>query len=524
MLNLTIDGIAVRVAEGVRLLDAASGVGIKIPALCHHPGLTPTAQCRTCLVEVEGSADLVTACATTAQEGMVVHTNSERVEVARNGVFELLLANHPLECPVCDQSGECGLQEQTPLQLQSSTARRLPSFGRRKNAGSDRRTIGPRVLQNHNRCIHCSCCIRVFDEVFETHDLQMSGRGEQALVDTFPGQPFDNPWSVCAADVCPVGALTAQDFRFQQPVWRLTVTQSVCPGCSIGCNIIVGHRDGVVYRFLPRPNREINGWWMCDHGRTLYDRLNGRDIIRPLASAGDDVSPLEWASALDMLSERISDLRPKVIASANLSNEGLFLVKKLLGEALGLAIVVPVESRVRRRIKNGRGSWIESQDEHANTTGVPTVDAADLEGFVAKDSVLVLDNRATEWLCTNRAAQSLAGRLVAAFGRRHTPLSHIAPLVLPAASWLETEGTFTSSTGRVQIAQKGLDSLNLSLPNWKILSDLGVRLGVFHETYESPRAVFEELVARAPAFAGMTYLRLRSEPGTPALLETKHAG
>jgi len=212
VVTLTIDGCQVRVSEGTNLVEAAKNLGIEIPTYCYHPGLTVVGQCRICFVEIEGMPRLVTACSTPAQENMVVLTDSDRVREARAAIMEFLLENHPLDCPVCDQAGECGLQDYS-VEHGLDTTHMIDE--RRTYPGYERRLIGPHVVQNQNRCIHCTRCIRVTTEISETADLTMKSRGNHSFIDTFDGQPLDNPWSACVADVCPVGALTVKDFRFR---------------------------------------------------------------------------------------------------------------------------------------------------------------------------------------------------------------------------------------------------------------------------------------------------------------------
>jgi len=279
MITLTIDGREVQAAEGANLVEAAKKAGIEIPTYCYHPGLRVVGQCRICFVEVEGMPRLVTACSTPVKDGMVVHTDSERVKEARAAVMEFLLENHPLDCPVCDQAGECYLQDYS-FEHGLDTTHMVDE--RRTYPGLERRMIGPHVVQNQNRCIHCTRCIRFTQEISETWDLTMKKRGNHQYIDTFDGKPLENPWSACVADVCPVGALTVKEFRFRARVWHLEDTPSICFGCSIGCNILIGHHEKVVHRFIPRENPEINGWWMCDHGRFLCEELNRRDVDRPL--------------------------------------------------------------------------------------------------------------------------------------------------------------------------------------------------------------------------------------------------
>jgi NADH-quinone oxidoreductase subunit G len=518
VVTLTIDGNEVQVPEGTNLVDAAKSVGLDIPTYCYHPGLSVVGQCRICFVEVEGMPRLVTACSTPAQPDMVVLTDSDRVREARAAVMEFLLENHPLDCPVCDQAGECLLQDYS-VEHGLDTTHMVDE--RRTFPGFERRLIGPQVVQNQNRCIHCTRCIRFTQEIAETADLTMKSRGNHSYIDTYDGKPFDNPWSACAADVCPVGALTVKDFRFRARVWHLVDTESVCPGCSIGCNIHIGHLDGVVHRFVPRENFEVNGWWMCDHGRSLAEGLNDRDVDRPVVRAAHGERVTTWGEMITVLHSMATEAGPAgVVASANLSNEGLFLVKEILVGHFGLEVVVPVESDPPRKIKNGHNEWVSSVDAHANSSGarligLPIVDAAGLAGFIkdGRAPLLVLDDRSHPWLTSDEAASALEGRRLAVASRSVTPLAVRAELLLPVASWAETEGTYTSSTGRVQLARRGFVPRGQVLPMWQILFRLGVAAGVYEEGAVSPRSIFERLAKAVGAFEGMTYQQLEAESG-----------
>ncbi len=523
MITVTIDGREVTVAEGTNLVEAARRAGIEIPTYCYHPGLSVVGQCRICFVEVEGMPRLVTACSTRAADGMVVHTASDRVKEARAAVMEFLLANHPLDCPVCDQAGECYLQDYS-FEHGLDTTHMVDE--RRTFPGLERRLIGPHVVQNQNRCIHCTRCIRFTQEISETHDLTMKSRGNHQYIDTFDGQPFDNPWSACAADVCPVGALTVREFRFRARVWHLERTPSVCFGCSIGCSIWIDHHEGIVHRFVPRESPEINGWWMCDHGRFLCEELNARDLARPAAD-GDDIG---WPEALDRLAELLrADPRPRVVLSANLHNEALYLAKRIFMDELGLETVVPVHEGPERRIRNARREWIVRRDAHPNATGarlvgLPLCDVEGLRAALSGGPAVLLDELAHPWLASEEAAATVSGP-VAVLARRETPLVARAALRLPEASWIETEGTVTSSTGRVQLAQRGLFPRGEARPAWEVLSLLAVRLGLEERHAAGAREVFEAMVAEVPAFAGMTWRRLEREPsGIPALEEVADVG
>ena len=529
MVNLTIDGKEVVVADGANLVEAAAAAGIEVPTYCYHPGLSVVGQCRICFVEVEGMPRLVTACSTPAQPDMAVLTTSDRVREARAAVMEFLLENHPLDCPVCDQAGECGLQDYSVEHGLDSTHM---IDQRRTYPGFERRNIGPHVVQNQNRCIHCTRCIRFTTEISETADLTMKSRGNHSFIDTFDGRPLDNPWSACTADVCPVGALTVREFRFRARVWHLEETESVCPGCSIGCNVLLGHLSGEVHRFVPRENVEVNGWWMCDYGRFLAEGLNDRSIDVPLERFGEGERRISWDGALAEVARWLREApHPLVIASANLSNEALFAVRRNLIDGSRMDVVVPVNDGEPRRIKDGRGNWIDSVDAHPNATGARnmgliTVDAANLESYVRDGTgpILVLDAHAHPWLMSDSAAAVISDRQVAALARYRTPLVEAASLVLPLTSWAETEGTYTNSNGRVQLARRALPPSGQARPAWEVVYQLALELGIEQERFVSPRILFAEMAAEIGAFSGMTWGRLESEPGMPIHQEAQGVG
>jgi len=530
MVSVTIDGRDVQLPDGINLVEAAKKAGIEIPTYCYHPGLRVVGQCRICFVEVEGMPRLVTACSTPVKDGMKIFTASDRVKEARAAVMEFLLENHPLDCPVCDQAGECYLQDYS-FEHGLDTTHMVDE--RRTYPGLERRMIGPHVVQNQNRCIHCTRCIRFTQEISETHDLTMKSRGNHQYIDTFDGEPYDNPWSACAADVCPVGALTVKEFRFRARVWHLEETPSICPGCSIGCNIDVGHHRRVVHRFTPRENPEVNGWWMCDYGRFLADGLNERDIDRVLVDAGGGgLEAASWSDGLARIRAILDGGEPvRVVASANLSNEALYLVRKILVDQLKLEVLVPVDAGDPRAIKNARREWIRSENAHPNATGagllgLTTGDATELENFLVTSHgpVVVLDAAAHPWLAAQEAAQAIRGQTIVACGTRHTPLTRAAKVVLPAASWIETEGTYTSSTGRVQLAARGMFPAGEAKPVWEILALLARSLDPDSAGPVRARQLFEELAREVPAFRGMTYGRLATEPGIPVLEEVAHVG
>jgi len=262
MPKMIIDGKECEFQTGKTVIQVARENGISIPHFCWHPKLSVSGNCRICLVEIEKMPKLAISCATLAAEGMVVQTNSEKTIKARKSVMEFILINHPLDCPICDEAGECKLQDYA-YKLSAGESR----FNEVKVHKEKRVELGPNVMFDAERCISCSRCIRFCDEIAGKKQLTFVQRGDRVTIECFPGEKLDNPYSLNVTDICPVGALTNRDFRFKSRVWDMSATATVCQGCSKGCNIDVWVRNNEVLRLTPRQNNEVNQSWMCDNGR-----------------------------------------------------------------------------------------------------------------------------------------------------------------------------------------------------------------------------------------------------------------
>jgi NADH-quinone oxidoreductase subunit G len=293
MPKCTIDGQEVEFQPGENLVEVAKRVGIDIPFFCYHPGLSVVAQCRMCAVEIEKNPKLQTACSTPAQEGMVVHTKSERTKKNQASVMEFLLINHPLDCAICDKSGECDLQD---FSFKYGSQYMRTTEERRTYDADD---MGPVIKKNMNRCIHCTRCIRFAEEVAGIPEMVAVQRGNHTEITTVTGEPLQTGYAANYADICPTGSLTLKDFRFRKRVWYLKKTPSVCDGCSRGCNIEVHEDQDKIYRLLPRKNMEINKYWMCDEGRFGFHYVNSPDrVIKPMLKNGATLQETTWEDAL----------------------------------------------------------------------------------------------------------------------------------------------------------------------------------------------------------------------------------
>lgn len=264
-----INGKEVEVAAGSTVIQAFQTVGEDICYYCWHPGLSVAGVCRLCMVQIEGMPKLQIACNTEVRDGMVISNQTEQVKDTVRWGLDFHLINHPLDCPICDQAGECGLQEQYMQYGQYD-----PEMSESKVKKHKVMDLGPTVMLDSERCILCSRCVRFTDEVTKTHELGIFDRGDRSEIGTFDERPLNNKYSLNTVDICPVGALTSKDFRFRQRVWYLKEVDTICPGCSTGCSVKVHYNEEGLWRVKPRHNPEVNGYWMCDEGRDTYQYVN----------------------------------------------------------------------------------------------------------------------------------------------------------------------------------------------------------------------------------------------------------
>ncbi|RMH12776.1 MAG: NADH-quinone oxidoreductase subunit G, partial [Gemmatimonadetes bacterium] len=330
--TLTIDGEEVTVPKGTTILQAAREKGTTVPHYCYHDGLSSPAMCRLCLVEVEGAPKLMPSCVTQVADGQVVHTDSEKARRMRTGVLEFYLVNHPLDCPICDQSGECHLQNYVHEEGRDHGRSREPKrvFGR-DDFGGD-------VLFYGDRCVMCTRCVRFMTELEQKPLLTVVERGNRSVIDTFFERGLEEAsWAGNVVDICPVGALVSKDFLYKARAWDLDRTPSICPNCSQGCAIELHSRDNLVQRLKPRFNPEVNGHWMCDFGRARYEGINRSDRLEaPVLRGALGQGATGWSEALSALTEALKGAEGGVqaVVSAGASNEDLGALRALM-DALG---------------------------------------------------------------------------------------------------------------------------------------------------------------------------------------------
>jgi NADH-quinone oxidoreductase subunit G len=316
-----IDGKELEFKAGENLIDIAARGGIEIPYFCYHPGLTVVAQCRMCAVEIEKMPKLQTACSTAPAEGMVIKTKSEKVIKNQKSVMEFLLINHPLDCPICDKSGECDLQDFS-FRYGDSNSR----YTEERRAYMDL-DMGPVIKKSMNRCIHCTRCIRFGEEIAGVHEMVATRRGNNTEITTIDGRPLETDYAANYADICPTGSLTLKDFRFKKRVWYLKKTPSVCEGCSKGCNMDIHQDTNVIHRCLPRVNMEVNKYWLCDEGRFNFRYVGDKSRVKePLANG----AKTDWMAAIDSAKAALAGKRLAVLVGSDLTQEEASLLQEFV--------------------------------------------------------------------------------------------------------------------------------------------------------------------------------------------------
>ena len=495
LLNVQIDGIWHQFPKGTRVIEACSQAGKFIPHYCYHPKLSSPGNCRMCLIEMgmpkqgpdrkpelgpDGKPAInwiprpQISCAQDIAEGMGIRTDSPLVKECRNGVMEFLLINHPLDCPICDQAGECQLQEYS-VEFGTAGSRFLDE----KVKKPKRVELGPRVMLDDERCILCSRCIRFMKEVADDDVLGFVSRGSQTYLTAHPDKRLESNYSLNTVDICPVGALTSTDFRFKMRVWFLKETKSICTSCATGCNTVIGTRLNVIYRQTPRENNEVNSSWMCDYGRLNFHYLNSPERLQtPKIREKESLVDASWKSALaragDELKKFVKD-QIAVIGSARMTNEELWLTKRLI-ESLGTTDhdVVP---------RRGEADKIlVSADRNPNTLGAQLFGVtnenpgAKLPKIVEKirsgsiRAIVALGEDLTEIGLTADDLQKLSLLIVTGILPNET--TRHATVLLPGSGFAEKRGSMINIKGRLQRLNRAVNAPGEARDDWEILRDL----------------------------------------------------
>ena len=507
------------------MIQACEQAKTDVPHYCWHPKLPVAGNCRMCLVEfgtpalgpdrkpvtnpdgtpkIAKSPRPAIACATPISPGMEIYTTTPSVKQMREGVLESLLINHPLDCPICDQAGECKLQEYSIDYGQSAS--RFVEHKVHKPKAVD---LGPRIVFDAERCILCTRCIRFTRDIAGDDKLGIVNRGSYNTIATFPGTPFDNNYTLNTVDICPVGALTSKDFRFQMRVWFLKETKSVCTSCGTGCSALLSSREGKIYRYTPRDNDAVNGSWMCDAGRLNYKWIHLPDRLKEVLVRGQKST---WIVALNEVADKLKNVPVgslAIVASARQTNEELWLISKLKHKLGAVSDSVPRAGEADK--------LLVSADKNPNTNGarltricftevgtnLPQIAAGIQSGQIK--TLLVFGEDVTK----HGISAELLGKLDTLVVSDILPnaTTQLAHYLLPGAAHAEKRGTFTNTKGRVQKFMQAVEAPGDARAEWEFLHDL-----VYNVTgkngFLTIEGLFNEMAKDVSAFNGLTWAAL----------------
>ena len=509
------------------MIQACNVAKVDVPHYCYHPKLPVVGNCRMCLVEfgtpamgpdrkpilnpdgtpkIAKSPRPAIACATPIAPGMEIYTNTPAVKQMRQGVLEFLLINHPLDCPICDQAGECKLQEYSVDYGQAASR-----FVEHKVHKPKRVDLGPRIVLDDERCILCTRCIRFTRDIAGDDALGIVNRGSYNTLTAYPGKVFDNNYTLNTVDICPVGALTSKDFRFQMRVWVLKETKSICTSCATGCNIIIGSREDKVYRYEPRENDAVNSCWMCDYGRLNYKWIGRPDRLMDVRSPNAE-GRSSWNEALRRLSGRLREAPQgsvAIIASARQTNEELYLLSLLAKKLGALTDSVP---------RPGEGDkLLLSADRNPNSTGARLLGIA-AEPMGSRLSVIaegIRSGRIKTLIVFGEDATKcgidagLLGQLETLVASDILPneTTRLAHYLLPGCAHAEKRGTFTNAKGRVQKFMKAIEPPGDARPEWEFLHELVVE-ATGKDSFATVEGLFNQIAKEVPAYNGLTWAAL----------------
>lgn len=523
MPTLEIDGQEVTVEDGLNVIQAAEQVGIEVPHYCYHPGLSISGNCRMCLVEIENMPKLQIGCNTRVSDGMVVKTTSERAKHAQAAVLEFLLINHPIDCPICDQAGECKLQDYYMLYGAYKSEMQLEAKVHKGKVVD----LGPEVVLDEERCILCARCTRFCDEITQTGELGIFERGDHSRISLFPGKKLDNPYSGNVVDVCPVGALTSKDFRFKSRVWYLEKTPSTCTRCATGCNIDIYHRQGEIFRFRPRQNPDVNTYWMCDEGRHWYKSFQQDSRIpTPLVRDESSFTVVSWEEAGKRVAHAVRSAQDghgadavAAIIGAKATNEEAFLLSRLLREQIGSTHTAGLSWSPADAFHD---DFLIHADKNPNTQGLKSLgllngggEAETILAAAEQGQVKVLFILGADLVTAfdqERIDSALGETTVIVLDTDYNSTTEYADIVLPIAAAVETDGTCTNQAGRVQRLSQAFPPPGEAKAGWEALALLST--GLDGPDSVSISDVFGELTHSVPAFAGLTYGKIGLQ-GTP---------
>jgi len=514
MVKIFIDDKLVEAEEGMTVFAAAEKEGIPIPHLCYHPAFISEGSCRMCLVEIEGMPKLELACSTQVREGMKIWTQTERVIESRKGVLEFLLAEHPLDCPICDKAGECKLQDYyEEYGLFDS------QFKEFKEKREKKVNIGKSLILDRERCILCTRCVRFLREMTKTQELGVFNRGAHSEISTYDGVLVDNNYSGNLVQLCPVGAITDADFRFQIRSWLLEKGDSICPLCSRGCNISIDYHPGFtriprkkrVYRITARKNLAVNGFWICDLGRYVYSYLDENRLSNFVSNLNGKSKRFNQENALQFMAKKIRKMydskkasKMTLILNSWLTNEELFLMHRIFKEDLRLERMYLVDSPQGEKDK-----MLLTSERNPNRRGAQEIGfdfkPLNLEELVIKTDLVIIFG---DYLLAQFGLEEIKAAFEKVetkilFSSRESELIPLVDLVFPTALIAEKGGSLTNCEGKVQSFGPALEAWGESRPEWQILLDLGKELRInfhYYDQFKSPVGILESMKEEIPFF------------------------
>ena len=530
MLNVQIDGVWHQFPKGTRVIEACEQVGSYVPRYCYHKKLSSPGNCRMCLTEMgfpklgpdrkpelgPDNKPIINwmprpqiSCAQDVAEGMGVRTNSPLVKECQRGVMEFLLINHPLDCPICDQAGECRLQEFS-VDFGTSKSRFLENKVKKpKNV-----VLGPRVRLDDERCILCSRCIRFCQEIAHDDVLGFVDRGSYTVLTAYPGKRLENNYSLNTVDICPVGALTSTDFRFKMRVWFLKETKSICTSCATGCNTVIGSREDVIHRQTPRENDHVNSCWMCDYGRLNFKYLEAENrLLEPQIRFGEKLIPTDWSTAIAQAALQLkgfSGSEIAIIASGRMTNEELWLTLQL-AKSLDTQRIDIVPRR------EPGDNILLSEDRNPNTNGARLILGSKSEpgaNLLAiadavrsgriKALVILKENTMHLGIPVEELAQLPVLIMMNVLPNEATEK---ATVVLPGCGFAEKRGSMVNGKGRLQRLNRAVLPPGIARDDWEILRDLLQAVGG-GDSLLSIDDVFRRISETVPQFAGLTLSKI----------------
>ncbi len=512
------------------MIQACAVGRVDVPHYCYHPKLPVAGNCRMCLVEfgtpalgpdrkpvfnpdgtpkIAKSPRPAIACATPVSPGMEIYSNTPAVKQMREGVLEFLLINHPLDCPICDQAGECKLQEYS-VEYGKSESR----FAEPKVHKPKRVDLGPRIVLDDERCILCTRCIRFTKDIVGDDAIGIVNRGSHNTITAYPGRVFDNNYTLNTVDICPVGALTSRDFRFQMRVWFLKETRSVCTSCARGCNIIIGSRQDRIYRYEPRENGAVNSCWMCDYGRLNYKWIGRADRLSAIRvqKAGNANPSLTWIEVLKELSDKLNAATPgsvAIVASARQTNEELYLLGQIARKLGAVTDSVPRTGDSDKlllmadRNPNSEGARHMGIAAEPMGSNLPKIAQGIRDGKIR--TLIVFGEDVTR----NGIGADLLGKLETLIVSDILPneTTKAAHYLLPGCAHAEKRGTFTNFEGRVQKFMKAVEPPGDARAEWDFLRELVVSLNG-QAGFTTIEGLFNQMAGQVPAFKGLTWAGL----------------